>query len=60
MEITLPVWRYMLFVPANVPRFVNKAHERGADAIILDLEDSVPLGEKASARQQVVTAARSV
>ena len=60
MEITLPVWRSMLFVPANVPRFVNKAHERGADAIILDLEDSVPLGEKASARQQVVSAARSV
>jgi citrate lyase subunit beta / citryl-CoA lyase len=44
----------MLFVPANVPHYVERAHERGADAIILDLEDSVPESEKAVAR----TAAR--
>ena len=56
----LPVWRSMLFVPANVPRFVDKAHTRGADAIILDLEDSVPLADKATARLQVPAAARCV
>jgi len=38
----LPVWRSLLYVPANVPRFIEKAHTRGADAILLDLEDSVP------------------
>ena len=49
MHNSLPIWRSMLFVPANVPRFIEKAHERGADAIIIDLEDAVPLPEKASA-----------
>ncbi len=33
--------RAMLFVPVNRPRFVEKAPSVGADAIILDLEDSV-------------------
>ncbi|MCY4498612.1 MAG: CoA ester lyase [Rhodospirillaceae bacterium] len=45
-----PVWRSLLYVPANNRRFVDGAHSRGADAIILDLEDSVPLAEKAAAR----------
>ena len=40
----------MLYVPASSERFLAKAHERGADAIILDLEDSVVLGEKQKAR----------
>ena len=44
----MPVWRSMLFVPVNVDRFVDKAHTRGADAIILDLEDAVPVSEKVS------------
>jgi len=44
------VWRSMLYVPANNSSFVNKAHTRGADAIILDLEDSVPASERVSAR----------
>ena len=60
MNQDLPLWRSMLFVPANVERFVDKAHERGADAIILDLEDSVPLSEKANARQVVPCAAQKV
>ena len=25
----LPVWRSLLYVPVNVPRFVDKAHTRG-------------------------------
>ena len=37
---TLPVWRSALYVPANVPKFIDGAHKRGADAIIVDLEDS--------------------
>ena len=35
----LPVWRSLLYVPVNVSRFVDKAHTRGADAIILDIAD---------------------
>ncbi|MGX9148266.1 HpcH/HpaI aldolase/citrate lyase family protein [Mesorhizobium sp. 128a] len=48
-----PRWRSLLFVPAHLPKFVEKAHERGADAIVLDLEDSVPLPSKAEARQRL-------
>ena len=44
------VWRSLLYVPANNERFIDKAHTRGADAIILDLEDSVPETERARAR----------
>lgn len=45
--------RCVLFVPVNNPRFVEKAWTRGADAIILDLEDSVPPSEKSRARSLV-------
>ncbi|VCU69244.1 Malyl-CoA lyase [Pigmentiphaga humi] len=60
LQRELPVWRSLLYVPANVPRFVEKAHTRGADAIILDLEDSVPADQKAAAREQVPQAAAQV
>jgi citrate lyase subunit beta/citryl-CoA lyase len=43
----------MLFLPAHVKKLVEQAHTRGADAYILDLEDSVPSAEKANARQQL-------
>lgn len=56
----LPVWRSLLFVPVNVDRFVKKAHTRGADAIQLDLEDSIPPSEKDSARSKVQEAAKLV
>ena len=42
--------RSMLILPAHVRRFVEKAYLRGADAILLDLEDAVPPGEKDGAR----------
>jgi citrate lyase subunit beta/citryl-CoA lyase len=53
----LPVWRSMLFVPVTQRRFVEGAARRGADAIILDLEDSVALSEKERARTLVAEAA---
>jgi len=56
----LPVWRSMLFVPVTVARFVEHAAERGADALILDLEDSVPAGEKQRGRDLVPQAAATV
>ena len=45
--------RSSLILPVNQPRFVDKAYTRGADAIVLDLEDSVPPQEKATARKLV-------
>ncbi|HEY8613967.1 MAG TPA: CoA ester lyase, partial [Roseomonas sp.] len=45
-----PRWRSLLFVPAHVERFIARAHERGADGVILDLEDAVPAAEKPAAR----------
>ena len=45
--------RSSLILPVNVPRFVEKAALRGADAVVLDLEDSVPPAEKANARRLV-------
>ena len=60
MKPNLPVWRSLLYVPANVERFVEKAHTRGADCIQLDLEDSVPASEKDAARQHVPAAAKRV
>src|SRR6185369_16158063 len=56
----LPVWRSALYVPANVPRFIEGAHKRGADAIILDLEDSVPLAERPAARRDLAATAETV
>jgi citrate lyase subunit beta/citryl-CoA lyase len=50
----------LLFVPVNVERFVARAHARGADAIQLDLEDSVPESEKDEARKLVQSAAARV
>jgi len=56
----LPVWRSALYVPANVPRFIDGAHKRGADAIIVDLEDSVPIGERPAARRDLIATAENV
>jgi citrate lyase subunit beta/citryl-CoA lyase len=60
MKPDLPVWRSLLYVPVNVEKYVDKAHTRGADCIQLDLEDSVPAAEKASARKLVEAAAKRV
>src|SRR5262249_11918507 len=57
MKPDLPVWRSMLFVPVTQRRFVEGAARRGADAIILDLEDAVAASEKERARALVAEAA---
>lgn len=49
-KVDQPLWRSLLFVPATAERHVAKAHTRGADAIIVDLEDAVAPSEKARAR----------
>ena len=60
MRPGLPVWRSLLYVPVNVEKYVEKAHTRGADCILLDLEDSVPAHEKDNARKLVAQAAARV
>jgi citrate lyase subunit beta/citryl-CoA lyase len=56
MTHKLPNWRSLLYVPTNRESFVAKAHTRGADAIILDLEDAIAPGEKAAARALLAAA----
>jgi citrate lyase subunit beta/citryl-CoA lyase len=56
MRDDLPVWRSLLFVPVTVDKFVRTAADRGADAIILDLEDSVAPPQKAQARTLIEAA----
>ncbi|MER5458024.1 CoA ester lyase [Micromonospora sp. NPDC002389] len=46
--------RSYLYVPGNAADKLAKAPERGADALIVDLEDAVPLAGKAAARDAVV------
>ncbi|MBI2886028.1 MAG: CoA ester lyase [Chloroflexi bacterium] len=48
--------RSLLFVPGVRQRFIERAPSSGADAVCLDLEDSVPPAEKASAREMVRSA----
>jgi citrate lyase subunit beta/citryl-CoA lyase len=54
--MTIQIRRSTLILPVNIPRFVEKAYLRGADAVMLDLEDAVPLPEKENARKQVKSA----
>ena len=51
--------RSLLYVPAHSERFLARAHERGADAIILDLEDAVAEPNKDRARDGLAEAVKS-
>lgn len=50
----------MMFVPGNNPGMMVDAHVYGPDSIMLDLEDSVSMAEKDTARLLVYNALRSV
>lgn len=52
--------RTYLYVPGNAGAKLAGALGRGADAVIVDLEDAVPLAEKDGARDGVVTWIRSL
>jgi citrate lyase subunit beta / citryl-CoA lyase len=54
--MTASVLRTFLFAPGNHPRRVEKAFTVGADAVILDLEDAVAIGEKVATRKTVIEA----
>lgn len=52
--------RSMLFVPASRPEMIEKASRSAADAVCLDLEDSVSADEKAASRVNVVHALQTL
>ena len=52
-DMTKFVRRSTMTFPVNVSRFTEKAYTRGADLLIMDLEDSVPPEEKANARELI-------
>jgi len=52
-EISISNSRSFLFVPGNRPERFLKATQSGADAVIIDLEDSVPLDAKSVARDLI-------
>lgn len=52
-EIDMKPLRTALFAPGNRPDRAEKAIGLGADAVIIDLEDAVPIAEKESSRARV-------
>ncbi|NBU02083.1 MAG: CoA ester lyase [Betaproteobacteria bacterium] len=58
-DADLPIWRSILFVPATSARFIESAVRQAADALQIDLEDSVSPQEKDVARAAVAPIARS-
>ena len=56
IDAPLGLARSLLFVPANRPERFAKALAAGADAVVLDLEDSVPAAAKDAARAAVCAA----
>lgn len=48
-----PPLRSWLYIPGHVPRFLARAPETDADAVIIDLEDAVPAADKEAARAAV-------
>jgi citrate lyase subunit beta/citryl-CoA lyase len=51
--------RSMLFVPGDSERKIEKSRRSGADAVVLDLEDSVAPGRKTFARELVAATLRN-
>ncbi len=50
------LWRSLQYVPAHVEKYARSPHILAADAIILDLQDSVPAEAKERARAMAVAA----
>ena len=60
MSVPVRLIRSMLFVPGSRPAMFPKAAASEADAVCLDLEDSVLPDEKAAARAHIVHALRDL
>src|SRR5579871_5662992 len=57
--MTLPPIRSWLYAPGNNAKLLERVFTAGADAVILDLEDAVPPGEKLHARAMVAETVRA-
>ena len=53
---SIKMYRTLLFAPGSRPELLSKAQMGNADAMIFDLEDSVPLNAKDEARQNIADA----
>ncbi|MGB0855666.1 MAG: HpcH/HpaI aldolase/citrate lyase family protein [Nitrosopumilus sp.] len=53
------LFRSLIFVPGNNPRFLEKAKKLQADIVCFDLEDSVPDDEKITARKLIKAVLKS-
>jgi citrate lyase subunit beta/citryl-CoA lyase len=53
------LFRSLIFVPGNNPRFLEKAKTLSADIVCFDLEDSVPDSEKTNARNLIKDALKT-
>ena len=53
-----PPPRSYLFAPGHDRKLLAKVFDAGADAVVLDLEDAVPRGEKEAARRRTARALR--
>ena len=53
------LFRSLIFVPGNNPKFLEKAKDLQADIVCFDLEDSVPDKEKINARNLIKSALKS-
>ena len=56
----LKTLRSLLFLPATAEHLLAKATERGADALVIDLEDAIPPERKAAARPMAQAAVRQL
>ncbi len=52
--------RTMMYVPGNNPGMLSDAHIYGADSLMFDLEDSISLAEKDTARLLVYNAVKTI
>jgi citrate lyase subunit beta/citryl-CoA lyase len=57
---TIDLQRSSLTIPLSNERFLEKAHLRGADLILLDLEDGVAYNRKSAARERLASAVPQV
>ena len=53
------LFRSLIFVPGNNPRFLEKAKGLESDIVCFDLEDSVPDDQKPGARELIKSALKS-
>lgn len=54
MKSNITLMRSLLYVPGHAEHMILKARDSAADALILDLEDAVPVDQKSAARATVV------